>query len=791
MPSHTQIAGSPVAPPASRGAVVWLVRNAARIAARRPKTIIALWLLLVVGCVMLGATVGSKSLTNAQSEVGQSAKADTLLDHAGLTDPAVESILIQSPNATTTARAAAALEVKLRNLPQVAALRGPADTAALSTDQGRDVLLRATMAGSANNATGHVAPIENAVAAVRQSNPATTIQEAGDGSANKAITNLIDSDLSRAERISLPITLLILVVAFGALMAACVPLLLGLTSVAAALGALGAVSHLAPSSGSTSAVVVLIGLAVGVDYSLFYVRREREERRKGRPEGRPHRSRRGRATRALPSEPAMPARSSDAPQQASALEAAAASVGRAIAVSGATVIVALAGLLITHQGDFVSMGLGTVLVVLIAVIGSLTVLPAVLALLGDRVDRGRIPGFGRLIDRRARREAIAGKRLGFWAGLARAVTGRPVASLVISVSILGALAVPLAGMRTAGLNVLDLPPSLPVAQAVQSIERHFPGAPQDAELVVQGAGLGRADAHGGLAALARRATHVTGGHGPVTIATSRSGRLARVDVPMPNLGSAATKAVVTRLRTVVAPTAHSVPGATQNALVTGDAASNVDYTARMASATPEVIAFVLALGFLLLLFTFRAPLLAAAVMALNLLSIGAAYGILTAIFQHTWAEHLLRFHSTGHIIDWLPLFMFVVLFGLSTDYTILVLERIREARLAGLAPRRAAAEGVAATAGVVTSAAAVMVAVFAVFGTLDVINFKQIGIGLAAAVLLDASLVRGVALPAVVTLLGERGWPIRRPRAVQADNELARTKKMTPTMSFAQGGEAR
>jgi RND superfamily putative drug exporter len=766
MTAHAQITGSTTPSDTARGPIVWLVRGAARVAQRRPKTIIALWLMFVVGCVMLGATVGTKSLTNAQSEVGQSAKADSVLDRARLTDPAAESILVQSPSAATTHGAAAALSAKLHALPQVASLHGPDDSAALSADHGRVVLLQATLAGSAEHAADHVGPLEDAVAAVQRAHPGAKIQEAGDGSENKAITTLIGDDLSRAERISLPITLLILVLAFGALMAASVPLLLGLTSVAAALGSLGAVSHLAPSSNSTSAVVVLIGLAVGVDYSLFYVRREREERRKGLPEARDRHHR-----------------------QTSALDAAAASVGRAIAVSGAIVMVALAGLLITHQGDFVSMALGTVLVVLIAVIGSLTVLPAVLALLGDRVDRGRVPGLRRLQERRARREVIAGRRLGFWAGLARAVTKRPVASLVISASILGALAVPLTTMHTAGLSVTDLPPNLPVSRAIKSIEHHFPGAPQDAELVVQGARLTQPGAKAGLVALGQRAARVTGGHGPVTVAVSSDGRAARVDVPMPDVDNAATKAVIAQLRGTVARSANRVPGVTENALVTGQAASSMDYTARMASATPEVIGFVLALGFLLLLFTFRAPLLAAAVMALNLLSIGAAYGILTAIFQHTWAEHLLGFHSTGHIIDWLPLFMFVVLFGLSTDYTILVLERIREARLAGLRPRQAAAEGVAATAGAVTSAAAVMFAVFAVFGSLDVINFKQIGIGLAAAVLLDAGLVRGVALPAVVTLLGERGWPIRRPRRAHSSEPVVWAETMTASLSVARGGE--
>lgn len=527
-------------------------------------------------------------------------------------------------------------------------------------------------------------------------------------------------------------TLLILLLAFGALVAASVPLLLGLTSVAATLGALGLVSQLAPNSQSTSAVVVLIGLAVGVDYSLFYIRREREERRR--------------------------VNDSD-----SAIRAAAASVGRAILVSGSTVTVALAGLLITGQGDFISMGLGTVLVVLISVVGSLTVLPAVLALLGDRVDRGRVPGYRRARQRRAQREAAAGRRLGGWAGLARWVCANAAAALVAAGCVLAALAVPMFGMRTAGLGVADLPPHLPVADAYQAIERYFPGTPQQAYLVVTGTGLDSGASRRQLAALGQRALDVTGGSGQPSVAVARGGTAASVGVPMPERNAEDTKRTIHQLRAAVAPTASLVPGTKGPALVTGAGASGIDYSNRMATTTPEVVAFVLALGFLLLLATFRAPLLAAAVMALNALSIGAAYGVLTEIFQHSWAEHLLAFHSTGHIIDWIPLFMFVVLFGLSMDYTVLILERIREARLAGLDPRAAATEGVAATAGTVTSAAIVMVAVFAVFATLQVINFKQIGVGLAAAVLLDATLVRGVALPATVALLGERGWPVTRP----------------------------
>jgi RND superfamily putative drug exporter len=709
-----------------------LVGAAARLARRRPKAIIALWLVLIVGCVAFGSAAGTKSLTSVQSEVGQSAQADKLLDHHGLRGAAVESILIRSANAARTRAATNALEARIRALPQVATVVGPEQSKALSRQGGRTVLVQATLRGDPDNADDHVPPLLKATEVIQHTHPGTTLQESGDGSQNKAIGDLINRDLGHAELLSLPITLIILVLAFGALVAAFVPLLLGLTAVAGSIGALGFVSQLIPNSDSTSAVVVLIGLAVGVDYSLFYIRREREERHRGRPEG-------------------------------AALEAAAASVGRAILISGLTVMVALAGLLITGQADFVSMGVGTIIVVLIAVLGSLTVLPAVLALLGDRVDRGRIPGYRWARNRRAAREAGAGRHVGAWAGLARLVTRRPQAALVVAVCVLGAIALPALQMHTAGLDANDLPHGLRIVRSTHSIERAFPGTPADAELVVVGRSLDTRTAGTELRALGQRGLTATGGRGEVTVSVARGGTVARVDVPLPDRSIGASERLVKTLRTAVAPTATRIPGVRTPALVTGDAADSLDYSSRMATATPEVIGFVLVLGFLLLLASFRAPLLAAAMIGLNLLSIGAAYGALVAVFQHTWAQQLLGFRSTGDVIDWLPLFMFVVLFGLSMDYTVLVLERIREARLAGRSPREAAAEGLAATAGTVTSAAVVMVGVFAVFGSLGVIDFKELGVGLAIAVLLDATLVRGIALPAVVTLLGERGWPLRRP----------------------------
>lgn len=728
---------------ALRGVMVRLVLAATRAAQRRPKTIIAVWLLLVVFCIASGAVAGTRSLTDIQAEVGPSSKADALLAQHGLRNPASETVLISAPSPAAARAAADDLLRRATALPQVASASGPAQSAELVADDGRAMLVKVTLRGDPARAPDQVDALLTLGARVEQAHPGSVVQEAGGGSVRRAINHLVATDLRRAELVSLPITLLILVLAFGAVVAACVPLILGITAVAASLGAVGLVSHLAPTGQSTPAVVVLIGLAVGVDYSLFYVRREREERRRGHGPAREHGT-------------AMPD---------SALEAAASSVGRAILLSGLTVIVALAGLLLTGAGDFVSLGLATILVVTLAVLGSLTVLPAVLALLGDRVGHGRVPGHRAVTAAWARRGLLTGRfgreRTGPWAAVASRVTRRPRAALVAAGCVLLALALPALDMHSSDLQGSDLPKVLPVVQAITALQASFPGAEQDAELVVRGRHLASPAARIGLAGLGARAAALTGGHGEVLVSVSADGNLARVDVPMPVLSLTAARTAVKHLRSQIAPAATRIEGVASAALVSGDVVSSVDYSDRMRAVTPQVIGFVLALGFLLLLMTFRAPLLAASVMLLNLLSIGAAYGILTAVFQHTWAERAFGFHSTGYIISWIPLFMFVVIFGLSMDYTVLVLERIREARLAGIGPREAAAEGVAATAGTVTSAAVVMMAVFSIFATLGVITFKQLGVGLAAAVMLDATLVRGVALPATVALLGERGWPVR------------------------------
>jgi uncharacterized membrane protein YdfJ with MMPL/SSD domain len=694
-----------------------LVGGAARGASRRPKLTIALWLVLVIGCLVAGGLSGTHQLSNAASGTGESAAAEARLHHAGLVDPATENIMITARSRAQSATAVAALQRRARQLPSVATVAPPVIRAG-----GQATLVVVRLRGDPNDADKHVASLERTVAAVRAAHPGVTVREFGDGSGGRAITQAVNNGLQRAELISVPITLVILVLAFGALVAASVPLLLGLTSVAAAVGAGSLVSHLVPMGNSTAPVVVLIGLAVGVDYSLFYIRRERAERSGG----------------------AGP----DA-----ALRAASTTVGRAIVVAGATVIIGLAGLLFTGFGVFTSMAVGAIVVVAIAVLGSVTVLPAVLALLGDRVNKGRLW--------RGRRAGSS--RGGFWARLARAVTGHPRSALLLALLLLAGIAAPIIRMHTANPGENDLPADNTVIVAEHAIERAFPGSANTAELIVSGHGLGSSRALAALSQLGRQGQRITAASGQVSVRVARNGATALVAIPIRDANRTVAHRSVTELRAQLKPaTARLIGGA--RAQLGGGAADDVDFTSHLASVTPLVIAFVLALAFVLLVAAFRSPWLALSVMGLNLLSVGAAFGALVGVFQGHWAQSLLGFTSNGAVVNWLPLFAFVVLFGLSMDYTVLVLERAREARRAGASAREAAAEALGSTGGTVTSAAAVMVAVFAVFATLPLLSFKQLGVGLAVAIALDATIVRGLALPAVVTLLGDRGLKPARPR---------------------------
>ncbi|MBK8293515.1 MAG: MMPL family transporter [Solirubrobacterales bacterium] len=722
-----------------------LTRKSATASARRPKTVIALWLVLVFGLFAAGTMTGTKMLTGNEQNVGESKAANALLAGAGLGDPAVENLMVSAGSTAATRAATTDLVNRLQKDPDVTQVGNPYGARGALTDGGRKALVQATLRGDPEEAVDHVDGVIAATAAAKRANPGMEVNAIGPGTLDKEFEKIVEGDLRNAEMISVPITLLILLVAFGALVAASVPLMLGVTSVIAAMGGLALISQVFPAGDASSSMLVLLGLAVGVDYSLFYIRREREERENGR--------------------------GADA-----ALFATSATVGRAIIISGVTVIIGLIGLAATGLPMFISMALSTMFVVLVAMIGSLTVLPAVLALLGDRINKGRIPLVGRFNRRRAGRGGISlvtDRKMGFWDRLARMFTRRPLLALVAAACLLGAIAIPAIGLNT-GESEYGLPKDSAIMVSLRKVETAFPGAPATTDLVVTGDSLNSSESRKGLEELGRSAREITGGSGKPVVRIGKGGKTALVRVPAPERGPATNQRVIHDLRDELPSTlSETLPGSQLK--VTGETAETTDWGDQLRAATPIVIGVILLLALVLLIATFRSVPLALSVVGLNLLSMAATYGILVAVFQNTWAEGLLDFTSNGSIAEWVPLNAFVILFGLSMDYTILVLERIRESRRAGRSPRAAAREGVAATAGTVTSAAAVMVAVFAIFPTLPMLELKMLGIALSVGILIDATIVRGIALPAMVALLGERG--VRAPSRERSGRPRSRPRK--------------
>jgi putative drug exporter of the RND superfamily len=708
-----------------------MVERIAGWSARHRKTAVFGWLALVAVVFLGGQALGTRS--QPAYDAGQAGQAERTLHGLGVVAPAVEDVLIQarSPGHTFATdpemrQAARQVVSALARLPGAAAdIRSAlADRALVSVD-GRSALVTFQVPGPAADQVTAVAPALNAVAAVQARYPGLRIAEGGDASFGRAINAVLDSGFRKAEATSVPITLILLLLVFGALIAAGIPLLLAATSVMTALSLLTVVSRWLPVGSSTSEVVLIIGMAVGVDYSLFYLRREREERAAGRD------------TR-------------------EALRIAAGTSGRAILVSGLTVMIALAGLFVTRADVFTGVALGTIAVVGVAVLGSLTLLPALLSWLGPRADRGRIPFLGR------RRTAARPSRL--WAAVVRQVVRRPIIFGGAAAVALLALAAPALGMRL-GSPAIDLPAGSPVLQTVDRVDQAFPQTPSPAQVVVTGRDLTGPTMRAAIGALqARAATDGPGGaiHAPVTAIPVADGRGLIIDVPLAgNGGDAASNRALLTLRSQVLPATLGKVGGISYA-VAGNTAQSHDDTAAMHSATPMVVAFVVVLAFLLLLVAFRSVAIPLVSIALNLLSVGAGYGLITLIFQDGRLQGPLAYTSFGGIIWWIPMFMFVLLFGLSMDYHVFILSRIRELRTRGASTRDALIGGVSSSAGVVTSAAVIMVAVFSILATLPIVDTKTLGVGLAAAVLIDATVVRGILLPAAMSLLGERSWYLPR-----------------------------
>ncbi|MFF4985321.1 MMPL family transporter [Streptomyces sp. NPDC001046] len=694
--------------------------------ARHRWAAVGIWVLFVVLAMGLGSAAGRVDVKDSDQLKGETHTAARIVEDAGIEEPAGETVLIQARGGGLQATdaefrdAVTAVVEAVEATGRVTDVTSPYEAKTISKD-GRSALVQFDMRGPSDTAGERVEPVLKAVEGVQEDHAALRIEEIGGASMMKTFDDAFGDDFKKAEYSAVPVALGILLIAFGALVAALLPVALAVTAIMATMGLMGVVSHVMPMSETANSVMLLVGMAVGVDYCLFYLRREREEREAGR-------------------------------DAQTALRIAAATSGRAIVVSGVTVCVAMAGMLFTGLAEFEAMGLASLMVVAVAMVGSVTVLPALLSLLGERVEKGRIPFL-----RRRKRAARGDSR--FWTAVLRRVLARPVVSVAVAAGALLAIAAPALGMKTQQLTLdQEFGDSLPIVQTYNRLNEAFPGGSEPAEVVVRARDVNAPEVKAALADFRDRAISSGASRGPVEIKLHDAQNVAFVYVPLVG-GSDLDKAgeSLDKLRDEVRPaTLGRVEGL--EAPITGQVAGSKDFNDQLAGAVVPVFAFVVVFAFALMLLSFRSLTIALTSIVLNLLSVGAAYGILVAVFQHGWGASLVGAEGVGAIITWLPLFLFVILFGLSMDYHVFVVSRIREARLRGLETKDAIRHGVVTTAGVVTSAAVIMVAVFAIFGTLSMQSMKQMGVGLAAAVLIDATIIRGVLLPAVMALLGERNW---------------------------------
>jgi uncharacterized membrane protein YdfJ with MMPL/SSD domain len=701
-----------------------LASRIGRWSAEHRRTAILGWILFVVLAVAVGGKIGQNDLDESARGSGESKRGDMTLKAAGFPEKAGEQVLVQGADPERTA-AVRDVVGRLRRIDGVTEIESPLDPRGrrntVSRD-GRSVVVNFAMPGTDEHAEDVVARPLAAVAAVQAAHPDLRVEQFGKASATKAIAAQDAKDGKKSQIVSNVLLLAILLVAFGAVVAAGLPLLLGGTAVAGTVGLLGPVSQLYALPADVSELVVIIGLAVGVDYAMFYSRRVMEERDRGR-------------------------------SAEEAVAVAAATSGRAVLISGMTVLTAMAGLLFAGNPIFVGFGIGTMLVVAVAMLGSLTFLPAMLAFLSRKnwLEKGRVPYISK------RRHAAKGQSR-VWAAILSRVLARPLVSTVLAGGLLVGLCIPALGIQFKDPGFDGYSRSQPVIQTHDRLQAAFPGGAVPATVVIEATDVTAAPVQAAIRQLHDRALATGELSEPSRVEISPDKTVAAVALSVQGRGTdAASERSLEILRSEVVPaTVGRLPGA--EVAVTGVTAGSKDFIDAMTSRAPLVFAFVLSLAFILLLVTFRSIVVPIKAIVLNLLSVGAAYGILVLVFQDGHGERLLDFQSVGGIAPWIPLFLFVILFGLSMDYHVFILSRVREAVNRGMSNDDAVAHGLKSTAGVVTSAALVMVAVFGSFALASDQLAKQIGVGLAAAILIDATLIRAVLLPATMKLLGERNW---------------------------------
>jgi len=699
-----------------------LAARAGRWSAQHRKTAILGWIVFVVLATVLGGKVGQNDLDDSARGSGESKRGDMIIGAAGFPDQAGEQVLVQGKGSVAAGdpQMTAAVRDVVRRLDRI---EGVTDIESpLGSKDGRSVAVNFKLAGTDEHVEKLVSRPLAAVAAAQAANPDVRVEQFGDASAAKEIAAQDAKDDKKAQGISFGLMLVILLVAFGAVVAAGLPLVLGATAVVGTVGLLGPVSQLYALPPDVAELVVIIGLAVGVDYAMFYSRRMTEERDRGH--------------------------SAEA-----AVEIAAATSGRAVLISGLTVMTAMAGLLFAGNPIFVGFGIGTMLVVAVAVLGSLTFLPAMLSFLSqkDWLEKGRVP----YITKR-RHQAKGESRV--WSAIVTRVLARPLVSVLLAGGLLVALCVPALGIQFKEPGYDGYSRSQPVIQTYDRLEAAFPGGAIPATTVIKAKDVTAAPVQAAIQQLHDQAIATGQLSEPSHVEVSPDKTVAVIALSVKGNGTdAASERSLETLRSEVIP-ATVGKLADAEVAVTGVTAGSKDFVDVLTSRAPLVFLFVLSLAFILLLVTFRSIVVPIKAIVLNLLSVGAAYGVLVLVFQDGHGAQLLDFQSVGGIAPWIPLFLFVILFGLSMDYHVFILSRIREAVDRGMSNDDAVAHGIKSTAGVVTSAALVMVAVFGSFALGSDQLAKQIGIGLAAAILIDATIIRAVLLPATMKLLGDRNW---------------------------------
>ena len=544
----------------------------------------------------------------------------------------------------------------------------------------------------------------------------------GSATLDRDFLEISENDLRTGELMfGLPMAIVVLILVFGALVAAAVPIVLALVSIIVALGLSMVFGQFMTVSIFLVNMVFLMGLAVEIDYSLFIVARFREERARGA-------------------------------SKLDAIQTAGATAGQAVLFSGVTVLFALVGLMLIGADIFISLGLGAILVVLAAIVSSLTLLPALLSVLGDRVNALRLPFFYAL-----QNKAVAENSGGMWDAIVRVVTRAPVVSVVLAGGVLIAAAVPLIDLNIGEAGVSSFPDSFESKRGFLALERDVSAGLAAPVVIVVDGPVEASDVQEGIERL-KMSLSEDAAFGAVEERVSPRKDLVRLTAPVGggDATSAAAISAVERLRQDYIPAAF--PGTQVEGLVTGSTAEELDYINVARGGLGIVIPFVLVLSFLLLTLVFRSLVVPVKAIIMNLLSVGAAYGLLVLVFQKGVGADLLGFQQVDTVEAWVPTFLFAVLFGLSMDYHVFLLSRIRERFQETGDNADAVAYGIRSTGRLITGAALIMVAVFVGFASGDLVMFQQMGFGLAIAVLLDVTIVRSVLVPASMHMLGRANW---------------------------------